>query len=99
MRMNKATPEEANAALRAYCEKLAPDAIIDPEFERRLGDADLVEHLIWMRHENSSCPMLADLYPSGPITIEQARAEWEALPEVEKRMEQVSFVAPPFCYF
>jgi len=97
--MNTATPEQAEAALRAHCETLAPDAIIDDEFGRRLGDADLIAHLIEQEVEHSACPFLADLYPNGPITLEQAKANWEAKPEIEKRMDQVAFVAPPFCYF
>lgn len=99
MRIKDATPEQAENALRAYCEKLAPDAIIDDEFGRRLGDADLIAYLIEQEVEHSACPLLADLYPSGPISLEQAKANWDAKSDIEKRMEQVSFVAPPHCYF
>jgi hypothetical protein len=99
MRMNDATPEQAEAALRTYCEKLAPDAIIDSEFDTRLGNADLIAHLIGQEVEMSADPEMAHFYPNGPVTLEQARANWEAKSDIEKRMEQVSFVAPPHCYF
>jgi hypothetical protein len=99
MRTRDATPEQAEAALRAYCEKLARDAIIDDEFARRLGDADLVDHIIQMEVDNSMCSTLADLYPNGPITRAQAEANWAAKPEIERIMDQVGFCAPPHCYF
>jgi hypothetical protein len=89
----------ANAALRVYCEKLAPDAIIDAEFGRRLGDKDLVDYLIEHEVELSAHPALADLYPTGPITLEQARLNWDAKSDIEKRMDQVSFVDQTQCYF
>ena len=62
-----------------YCKSLAPDAIIDDEFGRRLHDPDLVAAII-------------DEYG---IT----RAEWDAKPEIEKRKDQISFIAPPFCLY
>jgi hypothetical protein len=73
------TVESADARLTRYCEGLAPDAIIDAEFGRRLGDADLIEAIL------DQCAI--------------TRAEWDGYSGIEKRKLQVSFVAPPHCYF
>jgi len=96
------TAEQWDAAMKKleeHCRGLAPDAIIDTEFDVRLGNEDLIESIIDLQVESASDPMCADLFSGGPQTREQAQAWWDALSDLEKRVQQVMFVAPPHCLF
>jgi hypothetical protein len=62
---------------------------LTPNSSVALVSAYLIDILIEREVKRSAGPMLADLWPSGPVTCEQAKATWDVKLEIERRINRL----------